>query len=58
MSHHDLDLDQTMPNVKLVRANKVHILQYVQVSSGLIEPLLFELSCSHTHTHTHTHTLF
>ena len=33
-SYRDLDRDQTMPNVELVRAI-FHILQYVQVSSGL-----------------------
>ena len=32
-SHCHLDLDRTIPNVELVRAN--YILQYVQVLSGL-----------------------
>ena len=64
-SHRDLDLDQTKPNVELVRA-----ISYTTICSSFksIEPLFFELSCTQTHTRmdgrtdgrtdrqTHTHT--
>ena len=47
-SHCDLDLDQTMPNVELIRAIFILcILQYVQVSSELNHYFL----CVHRHTH-------
>ena len=47
-SHCDLDLDQTMPNVELVRA----IFIYYNMS---IEPLFFELSCTQTNRQTDRH---
>ena len=34
-SRSDLDLDRIMPNVELIRALFIIMLQYVQVSSGL-----------------------
>ena len=48
----DLDLHRTMPRVKLVE-----LFSYTTICSSFkwIEPLFFELSCTHTHTHTHTH---
>ena len=45
-----------MPNVKLVRAILLYILQYVQISSGL-NHYFFELSCTHRQTHRQTDTL-
>ena len=50
-SRRDLDLDWTMPNVKLVRA-----ISYTTICSSFksIEPLFFELSCTQTDRHTHT----
>ena len=50
-SHRDLDLDQTMPNVELVRAIFIY---YSMFKFKWTEPLFFELSCTQTHTHTHT----
>ena len=44
-SRRDLDLDRTMPNLKLVRS----------ISSGLYHYFI-ELSCTQTDTHTDTHT--
>ena len=63
MSHHDLDLDRTMPNLEIVRAIFIYYNMF-----KWFEPLFFELSCTqtdrptdrqtdrHTHIHTHTHT--
>ena len=49
-SYHDLHLDPTMSNIKLVQA----IIMYYNVfKHGLLFELLFK---SHTHTHTYTHT--
>ena len=53
-SHRDLDLDQTMPNVELVRA--IFIYYTVCSSFTSIEPLFFELSCTQTDRQTHRHT--
>ena len=46
-SHHDLDLDQKMSNIKLSRP-----FQYTAVCSSLklIDPLLFGSSCTQTNT--------
>ena len=46
----DLDLDQTMPNVELVRANTICS------NFKWIEPLYLELSCTQTCTQTDRHT--
>ena len=45
----DLDLDQTMPNVELVRA--IFIYYYI-FKFKLNDPLFFELSCTQTDRHT------
>ena len=47
----DLDLDRTMPNVKLVQAIFIHYIQYVQFSNGLNHFLNY---CVHRQRHRHT----
>ena len=49
-SHSDLDLDSTMPNIKLVRDI------FIYYSLMFLKRLLFELSCKHGNTETHAHT--
>ena len=52
-TRHDLDLDLTMPNVKLVQAIFIlTVLQYVQVLSGLNH--YFMSYCVHRQTDRHT----
>ena len=55
-SQHHLDLNQTMPNVELVR--QFNALQYVKVSSRLNHYILSYRAYTHTHTHTHTRVLY
>ena len=54
-SRHDLDLDQTMPNVNLIQAIFIY---YIHVCSSFkwMEPLCFELLCTQTDRQTHRQT--
>ena len=50
---HDLDLEQIMPNVELVRA----IFIYYNISKFQVDlTIIFELSCTQTDTHQHRQT--
>ena len=46
----DLDLDLTMPNVKIVQAIFIYYIMFKR-----IEPLFFELSCTQAHTQLDRH---
>ena len=58
MSHGDLDLDRTMPNVNQTGPSyfHIHVLQYVQVSSGLNHYFFSYRVHRQTHRHQDAHT--
>ena len=56
-SHHDLDLDWTMPMTLIGQcpmSNSSELFSYTTICSSFmsIEPLFFELSCTQTDRHT------